>query len=439
VPIKELLPIGSIFAWEIIFNFIINHNETSKLFAGLTIHMSAPVYLACLIAPFFINPLPAVCLVWMLLFIYGWYKTRQTRLHYEEQILRLTEEKEKAERQRRETEKEKQEAVQEAQRLTHRMLGLVDQLQLLAGQEVITADWAAEQVSWKETPEQERKSDQTILDALATETRRILIVDDNTEIRRYVAALFTEQFTVYEAQSGEEALTLARQFQPDIIISDVFMQGMTGIDLCKIIKDDNALGHIPVILLSGSVAADTRLQGVEGGADDFITKPFDKDLLVARVTALIKSKNNLQKYFYNEITLQQNPLKVSAEYKAFLDNCIAIVEAHLDDAQFTIQTLAHELGMSYSKMNKKIKAVCGQPANAFVRFIRLRKAAELFINSNYNINETAYLVGIGDIKHFREHFTRLFGMKPSEYIEKYRKNLGKQYNINEKILPRSVT
>ena len=392
--------------------------------------MSAPIYLAYLIA--------SISLAGILLFVYMWYKMRQSRQKYEVQILRLTEEKESAERHRRQTEQEKHEAVQESQRLTQRMLGLVDQLQLLAGQEVVTADWANDPVLWN-APEQERKSDQTILDALATETPRILIVDDNTEIRRYITALFNEQFTVYEAKSGEEALTLARQFQPDIIISDVFMQGMTGIDLCKSIKDDNALGHIPVILLSGSTSTDTRLQGVEGGADDYITKPFDKDLLVARVIALIKSKNNLQKYFYNEITLQQNPLKVSAEYKAFLDNCIAIVETHLDDEQFSIQTLAHELGMSYSKMNKKIKTVCGQPANAFVRFIRLRKAAELFINSNYNINETAYQVGIGDIKHFREHFTRLFGMKPSEYIEKYRKNLGKQYNINEKILPRSGT
>lgn len=429
--IKELLPPGSIFAWEIIFNFIVNQNETSKLFAGLTILMSTPYYLACLTALIF--------LAGMLLSVYMWYKMRQSRQKYEGQILRLTEEKERAERHRRQTEKEKQEAVQEAQRLTQRMLGLVDQLQLAAGQEVVIDDWVDDPVLWKDLPGQERKSEQTILDALATETQRILIVDDNTEIRRYIAALFNEQFTVYEAKSGEEALTLAREFQPDIIISDVFMQGMTGIDLCKIIKDDNALGHIPVILLSGSSSTDTRLQGVEGGADDYITKPFDKDLLVARVIALIKSKNNLQKYFYNEITLQQNPLKVSAEYKAFLDNCIAIVETHLDDEQFTIQTLAHELGMSYSKMNKKIKAVCGQPANAFVRFIRLRKAAELFINSNYNINETAYQVGIGDIKHFREHFTRLFGLKPSEYIEKYRKNFGKQYNINEKILPRSGT
>jgi DNA-binding response OmpR family regulator len=375
-------------------------------------------------------------LIAILLFIYGWYKAYRTRLQFEGEILRLTEEKENAEKQRRAMEKEKQEAVQEAQRLTRRLLGLVDQLQLLSGQEGVINDQVETPSA---APEQERKSNQTLLPALATEEQRILIVDDNSAIRQFVMALFNEQFTVYEAPSGEEALTLARRFQPDIIITDVFMPGISGIELCKIIKDDNDLGHIPVILLSGSFAADTRLQGVAVGADDYITKPFDKDLLVARVIALIKNKNNLQKYFYNEITLQQNPLKVSAEYKAFLDNCITIVEAHLDDDQFTIQTLAHELGMSYSKMNKKIKAVSGQPANAFVRFIRLRKAAELFINSNCNINETAYQVGIGDIKHFREHFTRLFGLKPSEYIEKYRKNFGKQYNINEKILRRSAT
>jgi AraC-like DNA-binding protein len=157
------------------------------------------------------------------------------------------------------------------------------------------------------------------------------------------------------------------------------------------------------------------------------------------VAALLKSRSNLQKYFYNEITLQDNPLKISSNYKEFLDSCIAIVEAHLDDDQFSIATLARELGMSYSKMNKKIKAVSGQPANAFVRFIRLRKAAELFINTNYNISETAFQVGISDIKHFRKHFTSLFGMKPSAYIEKYRRHLGKQYKLNEKVVKRDET
>lgn len=310
----------------------------------------------------------------------------------------------------------------------------------LAGQEIVEAPMAATGML-EALPEamMEEEGSEEFQDAytpLTTESRSILVVDDNAQIRQYIRQLFREQFSVYEAQSGEEALALARQYLPDVIISDVVMQGMTGIEFCQRIKGDSALGHIPVILVTGNSSTEARLRGVEGGADDYISKPFDKDLLVARVATLLKSRSNLQKYFYNEITLQDNPLKISSEYKEFLDNCIAIVEAHLDDDQFSINTLARELGMSYSKMYKKIKAVSGQPANAFVRFIRLRKAAELFINTNNNITETAFQVGISDIKHFRKHFTHLFGMKPSAYIEKYRKHLGKQYNLNEKIVKR---
>jgi AraC-like DNA-binding protein len=171
---------------------------------------------------------------------------------------------------------------------------------------------------------------------------------------------------------------------------------------------------------------------VEGGADDYITKPFEKDLLMARVSNLLKNRQNLQKYFYNEITHQENGLKISAEYKEFLENCITIVEKHLDNDDFTVQTLAEEIGMSHSGMYKRIKAISGQSANAFIRFIRLRKAAELFINTNYNVNETAFYVGIRDVKYFREQFFKTFGMNPSEYIEKYRKPFEKNFNLSER-------
>jgi AraC-like DNA-binding protein len=110
------------------------------------------------------------------------------------------------------------------------------------------------------------------------------------------------------------------------------------------------------------------------------------------------------------------------------------VEKHLDDDDFNIQVLAREIGMSHSNLYKKIKTISGQSANAFIRFIRLRKAAEMFIDTNYNINETAFYVGIKDIKYFREQFTKTFGLKPSEYIEKYRKTLGKNYKLNEKVI-----
>lgn len=276
-------------------------------------------------------------------------------------------------------------------------------------------------------PVKERKAD---LESLINENKSLLVVDDDEEIRQYIARVF-QKFTVFQAHNAEEALQLAGQYVPDIIISDINMQGISGIDLCKNIKDDPSLSHIPVILLTGSSSAATKLEGVEGGADDFITKPFDKELLEARVANLLKNRNNLQKYFYNEVTLQTNSLKISPEYKEFLERCIAIVEQHLDDSNFSIKVLASELGMSHSNLYKKVKSISGQSVNAFIRFIRLRKAAEFFINTNHNVNETASEVGFNDIKYFREQFSKLFGMNPSEYIKKYRKVFGKTFSINE--------
>ncbi len=271
------------------------------------------------------------------------------------------------------------------------------------------------------------------LESVVSEKPSILVTDDNVQLRNYLVQIFRTDFIVHEAGSAEEGLKLAKELQPDVIISDLVMEEMTGLDFCKAVKESQTLGHIPFILITGTDSPESKLKGIEYGADDYITKPFEKDMLVARVQSLLKKQENLQKYFYNEITHQQNSLNISGEYKEFLEACIAVVERNLDRDDFNIQVLATEMGMSHSKLYKKIKTISGQSANAFIRFIRLRKAAELFINSDYNINETAFYVGIKDIKYFREQFGKTFGMKPSEYIEKYRKNLGKNYKLNEKV------
>lgn len=273
-----------------------------------------------------------------------------------------------------------------------------------------------------------RKEDK--LQPVVTAKQVMLVVDDDPEIRRYIKGIFNDQFIVFEAGNGMEGLTIAESKAPDIIISDIKMEGGDGIDLCRKIKGHASLGHTPVILLTGTQSQDVKLEGVEGGADDYITKPFDKELLVARVANLQKSRANLQKYFFNEITLNKQDLKISEEYKEFLERCIAIVEAHLDDDEFSVAKLAVEMGQSYSSVYKKIRMISGQSLKSFVRFIRLRKAAELFINTNYNVNEVAFQVGIYDAKFFREQFNKVFGMKPSEYIKKYRKPFQGQYTIN---------
>jgi signal transduction histidine kinase/ligand-binding sensor domain-containing protein/DNA-binding response OmpR family regulator len=275
-----------------------------------------------------------------------------------------------------------------------------------------------------------KKSD--LLQPIVTSKQVMLVVDDDLDIRRYIAGIFGEQFTVYEAGSGKKGLKLAEKYFPDIIISDIKMEEGDGIALCREIKNHASLSHIPVILLTGSQSSDIRLEGVEGGADDYITKPFEKELLMARVANLQKTRANLQKYFFDEITLNKHDLKISEEYKEFLERCIAIVEAHLDDEEFTIAKLAAEMGMSYSSVYKKVRTISGQSLKGFVRFIRLRKAAELFINTNLNVSEVAFQVGIYDAKFFREQFNKLFGMNPSGYIKKYRKPFQGQYTINPK-------
>ncbi|SFD49161.1 Signal transduction histidine kinase [Chitinophaga sp. CF118] len=269
---------------------------------------------------------------------------------------------------------------------------------------------------------------------LVTEKQTILVIDDDDALRTYITQVFANEFTVIQADNGTEGARLAKHYLPDIIISDITMQGMNGIELCTLIKEDPVISHIPVILLTASTASETRLKGIQSGADDYITKPFENDLLYARVIGMLKKRNTLQQYFYNEVTLKKNEQKVSEEYREFLNTCMRIVESHLDDDNFSIKTFASEIGMSHSSLYKKVKSVSGQSIKGFIRFIRLRKAAEIMINSEYNITEIANMVGFNDTKYFREYFHELFGMNPSEYIRKFRKSFHNNLQLNKKII-----
>ncbi|SDG97240.1 Two component regulator propeller [Pedobacter terrae] len=268
------------------------------------------------------------------------------------------------------------------------------------------------------------------LELLISDLHSILVVDDNPEIIEYIRQIFQDNFKIYKAVDGLEGLKICKEYLPDIVISDVNMDGLNGIELCKAIKEDSALSHIPVILLTGDPSPEVKLKGIEVGAYDFIGKPFDKELFTAKIKSIIKNRTNLQSYFYNEITLKSEAHKVSQEDKGFLQKCIMIIEENLMENNFNVKTLASDLGMSHSNLYKKIKATSGQSINGFIRFIRLRKAAELLINTNLNINEAAFRVGINDSKYFREQFQKLFKLTPSEFIKKHRKSFHKYYNIN---------
>jgi signal transduction histidine kinase/ligand-binding sensor domain-containing protein/CheY-like chemotaxis protein/AraC-like DNA-binding protein len=269
------------------------------------------------------------------------------------------------------------------------------------------------------------------LEALVNEKKTILVVDDDRETVAYLSQFFAENFIVFTANNATEALKMAGKHIPDIIISDINMEGVSGIEFCINIKEDPNLSHIPVVLLTGNSGQQARLEGLEGGADDYITKPFDKDLLLARVQNILKSRTTLQKYFYNTITFGKTAYKVAPEYQQFLDNCIRIVEAHLDHPDFGIKMLAAELHTGQSNLYKKIKSICGQPPTAFIRFIRLRKAAKLLMETDHNITQVAFESGFNDLKYFREQFTKLFGLRPSDYVKTFRKGRGKHASSDD--------
>ena len=188
------------------------------------------------------------------------------------------------------------------------------------------------------------------------------------------------------------------------------------------------MSHITVILLTAATTSDTKLKGIEGGADDYITKPFDSAHLLARVEAILKNRNMLQRYFLDSITLKETTVKVPAEYQDFLRRCIAVIEENIDNEEFTMKKFSQAMGMSHSGLNQKVKAISGQRLNAFIRSIRLRRAAVLMLVENMNVNQAAFQVGITDVRYFREQFVKIFGMTPSEYIKKYRNSFNRNFN-----------
>ncbi|WP_316799781.1 two-component regulator propeller domain-containing protein [Pedobacter frigidisoli] len=260
-----------------------------------------------------------------------------------------------------------------------------------------------------------------VLSEIVTDKKSILIVDDEIDIRKYIKNMFLKDYIIYEAGDGIEGFNLALAKIPNLIITDFKMQGMDGIELCEKIKADASISFIPVIMLTASSSSDIKIKSIDGGADDYINKPFEKDYLIARVANLLKNRSNIQKYFYNEITLQKNSIVVSEEYKQFLDNCISVVERNLMSAEFGVKDLAQEVGVSHSNLYKRVKSISGQSVNAFIRYIRLKKSAELFINTDHNVNEVSFQAGFSDAKYFSKQFSKLFKMTPSEFIKRHRK------------------
>ncbi len=241
----------------------------------------------------------------------------------------------------------------------------------------------------------------------------LLLVEDNPDMRAFIREILAGSYRVIEAADGQEGAEKAFEFIPDLIISDVMMPRKDGLELCDLLKNDERTSHIPVILLTAKASVESRLAGLERGADDYLSKPFNREELLIRSRNLLELRRRLRVRYANLHPPGPPEDKSIQMEDAFLQKIRGIVEQHLPDVEFEIDQLARIVGMSRSQLFRKIKALTGQSPSLFIRAIRLHRGRELLQTTGMNVSEVAYEVGFSTPAYFSDAFMEAFGMRPS--------------------------
>lgn len=249
---------------------------------------------------------------------------------------------------------------------------------------------------------------------------KLLIIEDNEDVLQYLHKLFATHMRVYLARNGQEGWSLLEQVVPDLVLSDIMMTPMNGLEFCKKVKEDPKTMHIPVFLLTARAAVVHELQGLELGADDYIVKPFVPKLLQARVFSMMQNMQKMRVYYHKQILLQPTEIRVPDEDRLLLELSMKTVEENIEDPNFNVQVLVKKMGMSQSAYYRKMKAITGQSVVEFIRDVRLKRAAQLLRESKMRVSEVAIIVGIEDMKYFRKVFRQVFEMSPSEYSKQHK-------------------
>ena len=254
-------------------------------------------------------------------------------------------------------------------------------------------------------------SDEAPADVLKT----ILVVDDNQDMLSFVSSCMKESFNVFTASDGAAALDILQREQVNLIISDVMMPGIDGFELCRRVKSDITLSHIPIILLTARTTDVSRIEGLQLGADDYLTKPFNVEVLRLRVNKFIDWEQNNHKLFRQKMNIEPSEITITPLDEQFIQKAIALVEKNISDSEFSVETMAAEVAMSRSTLYKKLMAITGQGPAEFIRTIRIKRGRALLEASQMQITEIAYAVGFTTVKSFTMNFKAEYGMTPTEY------------------------
>lgn len=256
----------------------------------------------------------------------------------------------------------------------------------------------------------------------------ILVVEDNEELKGFLRNILSEHYTVITASNGEEGLQHAINDIPDLIISDVMMPVMDGLEMIRQIKENTNICHIPIIVLSSKASLDDRIAGLEQGIDDYITKPFSSTYLKTRIASLLRQRKSLQEIYMNKlmdgkdtsapVTLAPSQPQITPYDEQFMQKVMEFMEEQMDNAELTIDEFAEHLMLSRTIFYRKLKSIIGLTPVDFIREIRIKRAVQLIDSGEYNFSQVAYMTGFNDPKYFSKCFKKVIGITPSEYKEK---------------------
>lgn len=244
--------------------------------------------------------------------------------------------------------------------------------------------------------------------------KKLLMIDDSDQIRWFLKHVFNKEYQILEARNGQDGINVALKEEPDLILCDVMMPVKDGYETCREIKNDPKMAQTPVVMLTAKVESEDVITGIEAGADDYITKPFDVEILRSKINSLMKKRDDMKRYFSNSSAASHNE-ENTLSTNPFMDAVVKNIEKHLDDSTFEAKVLADSLNMSLPTLYRKIKQYSDLSILELTRNIRLKKAAELLASQQYSVQEVAEMVGFNDTATFRKRFTEQYGVTPSQY------------------------
>lgn len=244
----------------------------------------------------------------------------------------------------------------------------------------------------------------------------ILLVDDNEEILSFIADDLEDKYKVITARDGQAAMLLLQEQPVQLVISDVMMPVMDGFELCRIIKSDFVSSHIPVILLTARNTMQSKIEGLELGADAYIEKPFSPEFLQAQIVSLLSNRHKIKSYYASTPLVHLRSMAYTSADEQFLEKLNDLINQHLNNIDLDVEQLADFMNMSRPTFYRKIKAISDLTPHELINIARLKKAASLLSTGSYKVNEVAELCGFASLTNFGKNFQKQFGILPSRYV-----------------------